>query len=57
MDLVDSPARTDIVVPPEVGENLTYGDELINNLHFFDEKEMADVQEEWIGRWNKIFSN
>lgn len=56
MDLVDSPARTDIVLPPEVGSKLTYGEELISNLHFFDEKEMAENQEEWIGRWNAIFS-
>jgi putative spermidine/putrescine transport system substrate-binding protein len=57
LDLVDSPARSDVVVPPEIGENLTYGEELISNLYFFDEKQMADVQEEWIGRWNAIFSN
>ena len=56
MDLVDSPARTDIVLPPEVAVNLTYGEELISQLHFFDHKAMADVQEEWIDRWNKIFS-
>lgn len=56
MDLIDSPARTDIVVPPEVAVNLTYGEDLISQLHFFDHKAMADVQEEWIGRWNKIFS-
>ena len=56
MDLVDSPARTDIKLPPEVAVNLTYGDELISQLHFFDHKKMADVQEEWIARWNKIFS-
>lgn len=56
MDLVDSPARTDIVLPPEVAQNLTYGEELIANLHFFDEKEMAEVQEDWIARWNAIFS-
>lgn len=57
MDLVDSPARTDIVLPSDVAVNLTYGDELLSQLHFFDQKEMAEVQEEWIARWNKIFSN
>jgi putative spermidine/putrescine transport system substrate-binding protein len=56
MDLVDSPARTDIVLPPEVADKLTYGETLISQLHFFDHKAMADVQEEWIDRWNKIFS-
>ncbi|MCF7942509.1 MAG: ABC transporter substrate-binding protein [Spirochaetia bacterium] len=56
MDLVDSPARTDITLPAEVAENLTYGEELISQLHFFDHKAMAEVQEEWIDRWNAIFS-
>ena len=56
MDLVDSPARTDIVLPTEVADKLTYGEKLISQLHFFDHKAMADVQEEWIDRWNKIFS-
>ena len=56
MDLVDSPARTDIKLPPEVAKNLTYGDELISRLHFFDHKAIADVQEDWIKRWHTIFS-
>ncbi len=56
MDLVDSPVRNDVVVPPEVGENLTYGDDLIAQLNFFSQEEMAANQEEWIGRWNAIFS-
>jgi putative spermidine/putrescine transport system substrate-binding protein len=57
MDLVDSPSRTDITnLPPEIAQNLTYGDELISQLHFFEHKAMADVQEEWIARWNNIFS-
>ncbi|MCF7945794.1 MAG: ABC transporter substrate-binding protein [Spirochaetia bacterium] len=56
MDLVDSPARTDISLPEEIAENLTYGDELISQLHFFSQKEMAETQEEWIDRWNRIFS-
>lgn len=56
MDLVDSPARTDIELPAEVAENLTYGEELIDQLHFFSHEEMAANQEEWIARWNAIFS-
>ena len=57
MDLVDSPARTDITLPPEIAENLTYGEDLISQLHFFSEKEMAENQEAWIERWNAIFNN
>lgn len=56
MDLVDSPARTDIDLPPEIAENLTYGEDLISQLNFFSQAEMAAVQEEWIDRWNAIFT-
>ena len=56
MDLVDAPVRTDITLPPDVASKLTHGDELISQLNFFDQKEMAAVEEEWIGRWNAIFS-
>jgi putative spermidine/putrescine transport system substrate-binding protein len=56
MDLVDSPVHTGVVVPPEIAENLTYGEELISKLHFFDESKSAASQAEWIARWNTIFS-
>ena len=54
MDLIDSPARTDIDLPAEIAENLTYGDDLINDLVFFSQKDLAANQEEWIKRWNTI---
>ena len=57
MDLVDSPVHNDVELPREIAENLTYGDELISQLNFFSQKEMADNQEEWIDRWNAIFSD
>jgi putative spermidine/putrescine transport system substrate-binding protein len=56
MDLVDSPVHTGVTLPPEVAENLTYGEELISKLHFFDEGKTAALQPDWIARWNKIFS-
>jgi putative spermidine/putrescine transport system substrate-binding protein len=56
MDLVDSPARPDVVVPADIAEQLTYGEELISQLHFFDLQEISDNQDEWIARWNEIFS-
>lgn len=56
MDLIDSPVRTDVEVPAEIAANLAYGDELVSSLHFFDEAEIASHQEEWINRWNSIFS-
>ena len=57
MDMVDSPVRPDIELPQEIGENLTYGRELINQLHFFDLAEISAVQAEWIDRWNAIFTD
>ena len=56
MDLVDSPVRLDVELPEEVASKLTYGEELLSSLHFFSQKEMAAVQEEWIKRWSAIFS-
>lgn len=56
MDLIDSPARTDVELPAEIAENLTYGDELLSNLVFFDQKDLAETQEEWVKRWNTIFT-
>lgn len=56
MDLVDSPVHKDVELPAEIGENLTYGDDLIAKLNFFSQEEMAANQEEWIGLWNDIFS-
>ena len=57
IDMVDSPARPDIELPPEIGDNLTYGRELIDRLHFFDLAEISAVQDEWIDRWNAIFTD
>lgn len=57
MDLVDSPARPDVEVPEDVADKLTYGDELISELHFFDLQEISDNQDAWIDRWNDIFSD
>ena len=56
LDLVDSPVRKDVKVPDDIAANLTYGDELISNLNFFSHEEMAASQEDWINRWNVIFS-
>lgn len=56
LDLVDSPVHKGVVVPPDVAENLTYGEDLINQLHFFDQGETAALMPDWIARWNRIFS-
>jgi putative spermidine/putrescine transport system substrate-binding protein len=56
LDLIDSPVRTDIELPEDIAENLTYGEDIISNLNFFSQKEMAANQEEWINRWNTVFA-
>jgi putative spermidine/putrescine transport system substrate-binding protein len=56
LDLVDSPARPDVEVPADVADKLTYGEDFIDQLIFFNLAEQSDLQEEWIDRWNAIFS-
>ncbi|MDR1635744.1 MAG: ABC transporter substrate-binding protein [Treponema sp.] len=56
MDLVDSPVHTDVKLPPDVAGKLTYGEDLIKNLFFYSEAEVAKNKADWIARWNKIFS-
>ena len=57
MDLVDSPVHVDVKLPPEIGNKLTYGEDLVNNLFFYDEAEVAKNKANWLDRWNRIFSN
>jgi putative spermidine/putrescine transport system substrate-binding protein len=56
MDLVDSPVNVDVKLPPEIGNKLTYGDDLIAGLFFYNEAEVAANKADWIARWNTIFS-
>jgi len=56
LDLVDSPARPDVEVPADIADQLTYGRDFIDQLVFFDLAEQSALQEEWIERWNAIFS-
>ncbi|QQO09198.1 ABC transporter substrate-binding protein [Breznakiella homolactica] len=56
MDLVDSPVRTDVKLPADIAAKLTYGDELISNLFFYNEEDVAKNKADWVARWNRIFS-
>ena len=56
MDLVDSPVHMDVKLPPEIGSKLTYGEDLINNLFFYKEEDVARNRADWLARWNRIFS-
>jgi putative spermidine/putrescine transport system substrate-binding protein len=54
MDLVDSPVNMYVELPPEIGVKLTYGEEIIDALIFFDQAFIAQHLDEWIARWNEI---
>jgi putative spermidine/putrescine transport system substrate-binding protein len=56
MDLVDSPVHNDVKLPPDVAGKLTYGEDLVKNLFFYSEVEVAKNKADWIARWNRIFS-
>ena len=56
MALVESPVNVGVILPPEIGSKLTYGDDIINNLVFFDEREIAAHRSDWIARWNRVRS-
>jgi putative spermidine/putrescine transport system substrate-binding protein len=53
LDLVDSPVRSDVDVPAELAEQLTYGEGEIDNLIFLDYNYLLDVESDWIERWNE----
>ena len=53
LDLVDSPTNKAVDVPEDVAEQLTYGEEEIENLIFLDYEYLLSVEEEWIRRWNE----
>jgi len=54
LDLVDSPVNMYVELPPEIGAKLTYGEEIIDALIFFDQAFIAQHLDEWIARWNEI---
>jgi putative spermidine/putrescine transport system substrate-binding protein len=56
MDLVDSPVHVDVKLPPDIASKLTYGEDLIKGLFFYDEAEVAKNKADWLARWNRIFS-
>ena len=56
MDLVDSPVHRDVRLPPEIASRLTYGEDLINSLFFYNESEVARNRADWLRRWNEIFN-
>ncbi|MEN3009253.1 ABC transporter substrate-binding protein [Pseudothermotoga sp.] len=56
MDLVDSPVNVKVKVPPEIAEKLTYGEEHIKSLVFYDIKFIVENYDKWISKWNELIA-
>jgi len=54
MDLVDSPINKNVKVPEEIAEKLTYGEDHIKTLIFFDPNVIVEHRDEWIKKWNEM---
>ena len=56
IDLVDSPTNRRVVVPVEIAQKLTYGEDVIKSLIFMDEEKVDKVLEDWVKRWNQAMA-
>lgn len=56
MDLVDSPVNVKVKVPPEIAEKLTYGEDHIKSLVFYDRGFVVDNYDKWINKWNEMIA-
>lgn len=56
LDGVDSPVRTDVIVPPEKAANFTYGADTINALILPSWDDINASKATWIEKWNLTFS-
>ena len=54
MDLVDSPVNKLVKVPDEIAQKLTYGEDTIKKLIFYDVNFIVKHRDEWIAKWNEI---
>lgn len=50
--LIDSPANKEVVVSPEIADNLTYGADTVANLHLIPADVWLDNREAWVAAWN-----
>ena len=50
--LVDSPANKEVKLPPEIAENLTYGEDTVKNLKLIPSAVALANREAWLTRWN-----
>jgi putative spermidine/putrescine transport system substrate-binding protein len=54
--LVDSPANKEVKLPPEVANNLTYGEDTVKSLKLIPSAVALDERNTWIKEWNEIVS-
>ena len=52
--LVDSPANKEVVVAPEIAENLTYGEETVMGLKLIPSAVALANREAWLSHWNEV---
>lgn len=53
MGLIDSPANKEVQLPPEIAQDLTYGAETTQNLHFIPPADLLANRAAWLDGWNK----
>ena len=53
MDLVDSPVNKEVKVPKDVAEKLTYGEDQIRSLRFYDLDFIVKHRDQWLKKWNE----
>jgi putative spermidine/putrescine transport system substrate-binding protein len=54
--LVDSPANKEVKLPPEVANNLTYGEDTVKSLKLIPSAVALDERNTWVKEWNEIVS-
>jgi putative spermidine/putrescine transport system substrate-binding protein len=54
--LVDSPANKEVKLPPDVANNLTYGEDTVKSLKLIPSAVALDERNTWVKEWNEIVS-
>ncbi len=52
MELVDSPANKEVVLPADVADNLTYGAETVNAVRLIPPADVLANRDAWLAGWN-----
>jgi len=52
MELVDSPANKEVVLPADVADNLTFGPETVNAVRLIPPADVIANRDAWLAGWN-----